>query len=188
MEPDFPNIGYLLSFQHLKELTYWPYVFKIFLLVWILKSLWLWNYSQTRDEKIHGEKKSGKIVKPPKVMNQTVIYLTINWASPPSCGADIAFWISSVNAFDQLNMCVTNKGQTKFACGHSEAIDVTEPCQDFITYGECNNPETNYFGSNTSRNRVCAKCEAKNTKNGQKNGQNDQKKDDKGKEDDIRTG
>lgn len=77
-------------------------------------------------------------------------------------------------------MCFINKDQTKFACGHREAVEDMEPCQDFITYGECNNPETNYFGSNTARNRIFSKCQAKNTT---KNDKKDKQNDNKGKDD-----
>jgi hypothetical protein len=55
-------------------------------------------------------------------------------------------------------MCVTNKGYTKYTCGHSEFTEDTDHCEDYVTHGECPDVSTNYFGSNTARGKVCSKC------------------------------
>jgi len=82
-------------------------------------------------------------------------------------------------------MCVTNKGVTRFACGHREETEQTEYCEDFVTFGECNDARTYYFGSNTGRGRVCSKCRpeaAEPASTSKSNNAKKDKKDDKEKD------
>jgi len=60
-------------------------------------------------------------------------------------------------------MCVANKYVTKYVCGHRENRDDNDYCEDYVTYGECNNQRTRYLASHTSRTNVCSACRAAKT-------------------------
>jgi hypothetical protein len=55
----------------------------------------------------------------------------------------LAFLTSLIRLRQSGQMRVVNKGRTKFACGHSEDVEVTVHSDDYTAHSGCENTHTN---------------------------------------------